>query len=338
MRHTFSSQFLKISPPATNFGEAWELLCLELLHAESADHTVHRLAPPDRGVDIFRPTTGCAYQCKSNERGTFGVIDADDCVMSLKRAIDARTDIGWASYCIATNAPLTGIGIGKINGFADSAGIPRPSFLGPEYWDCLCEQHRSRIESFFDYRVFVTEAEVLEAMKKSRYYDHVIKQAQESMMSFPLTMRLTNNRTPIELQVPFSSELTVGKLVNVAQELLGISLNWANFPDLGTSCGPSVSLTVDRTPQAFKLKLSELNEEQRSKLQLWIKLIWRDELQKEREHVDGTKLYLMLEGAAPAVQGSLSPRDRATATLDRMEAIVQASIWRAIDHARPIRA
>src|SRR5947208_2857223 len=75
MRHSFSAEFLKILPPATNFGEAWENLCLCLLQAETGDTKIMRLGPPDRGIDIYRKRARAAYQCKSSERGTFGTID-----------------------------------------------------------------------------------------------------------------------------------------------------------------------------------------------------------------------------------------------------------------------
>ncbi len=62
MRYTFTSEFLKVVAPATSFGEVWELLCLELLRADTGDTTIQRLAPPDRGVDILRTATRTAYQ------------------------------------------------------------------------------------------------------------------------------------------------------------------------------------------------------------------------------------------------------------------------------------
>lgn len=331
MKHTFSTEFLKIAPPATNFGEAWECLCLKLLQTETFDHTIYRLAPPDRGVDILRANTGAAYQCKSNERGIFGTIDAEECIASLNRAIGAQADIGWQEYSIALNAPLTGNGLSKINSYSDLAKIARPKILAPDYWAELCEKHKEHIMDYFDYRVFVTEAQIIEALEKARYYDSVITQARESIRLSPLQVRLTNNRTPIELEIPFGSDLTIEKLLDVAQQLLGISLDWANFPDLGTSCGPSLSLTIDKVPQAFKLKLSELSEEQRAKLQLWIKLVWHDELQKEHEHFDGTARYMCLMSLSRRHHSGLCPQhERGKETIVRMETLIQESIWQAV--------
>jgi hypothetical protein len=123
MRHTFSAQFLKIMPPATNFGEAWENLCICLLRAETSDKSIMRLAPPDRGIDILRQKTREAYQCKSSEHGVLGTIESRECISSLARAIDARRDISWRHYSIALNAPLSGVGFSKISDFAKSHGV-----------------------------------------------------------------------------------------------------------------------------------------------------------------------------------------------------------------------
>jgi hypothetical protein len=183
------------------------------------------------------------------------------------------------------------------------------------------------VEPLFDYRVFLSEADVLQLLRKAKYYDRYVQQAEQNLKHAPLEVSVGNNRTPVELVIPFSGELTVEQLLDVVKTKLGISLDWANFPDLGTSCGPSLSLTVDRLAQPFKLKLSELTPEQRTKLQLWIQLRWRDELQTDREHYDGTKLSFLhrLSSERPA-----SERERARITLDRMESMIQSTIWRSL--------
>jgi len=72
MKYIFTSQFLKVLPPATSFGDAWELLCLDLVKAEDPTGDFQHLLPPDRGVDILRRRPPIGYQCKSDERGAFG--------------------------------------------------------------------------------------------------------------------------------------------------------------------------------------------------------------------------------------------------------------------------
>ncbi len=142
--------------------------------------------------------------------------------------------------------------------------------------------------------MLVTETEVIDALRKARYYDNVVQSAAQSLRATPLQIDLKNNRTPLVLSIPFSADLTIEKLLDAAQQLMGIKLDWVNFPDLGTSCGPSLSLTVDRKAQSFSRKLSELSDDEREKLELWIKLVWRDELESKRSNIDGTReLYRM---------------------------------------------
>jgi hypothetical protein len=151
-----------------------------------------------------------------------------------------------------------------------------------------------------------------------------VKQTIDNMKSSPLTVRLTNNRAPVELEIPFAADLTVGRLLNVAQSLLGISLNPTEFPDLETSCRSSLSIMADGAPQSFNLKLCDLTVEQRAKLQLWIKLVWRDHRDKTGQD-DDDRMHFRIQRESPAAQIPLSERRRET--LSRMESIIQVSIW-----------
>jgi hypothetical protein len=150
------------------------------------------------------------------------------------------------------------------------------------------------------------------------------------MKSSPLNVSVSNNRTPIELVLPFSGDLTIEQLLDVVRSVLGVTTKRVNFPDLDTSCGASLSLTVDRVPQSFKKKLSELTEEQRAKLQFWIKFIWQDGLQDDENSYDGTRAFFM--GRTPALTGNrpASERERGKMTLDRMESLIQSTIWRSL--------
>jgi hypothetical protein len=331
MLFSFSAEFMKILPPAMNFGEAWENLCLCLLRADTSDNSIMRLGPPDRGIDIFRERTKDAYQCKSDERGVFGTISPQDCIISLNTAVAARKSIDWKHYSIALNAPLSGVGLTKITDCAKSKSLDDSTFsiLPAEYWSELCERHSEAVKHLFDYRVFISETQVLEALKKARYYDRFVFEAAEKMKRDPLRVTVSNNRTPIELTLPFSGDLTIQQLLDILKVTLGVSLDWANFPDLGTSCGPSLSITIDRKSQPFKLKLSELTPEQRAKLQLWIQLIWRDDLEKDHDHFDGTA-YLARYHLGAEIEHRFDPRERGKLTLDRMQTAIQMKIWQAV--------
>jgi hypothetical protein len=251
---------------------------------------------------------------------------------SLARAVEARGDLGWERHFMALNAPLAGIGFSKIVDFAASKEIEKTDieFLPHEYWSSFCDKHTKYIRAFFDYRVFVTESEVIELMHKAKYYDQHVREAQLKLREHPLPVSISNNRTPVELIVPFSGDLIVEQLLDVVRTKLGISLDWANFPDLRTSCGPSLSLSVDQVAQPLTLKLSELSHEQLSKLQLWITLLWRDELGNDGDHYDGSihfHLYRLdpSDGTRPA-----SKKERGEMTLKRMDSVIQSSIWRSL--------
>jgi hypothetical protein len=290
-----------------------------------------KLAPPDCGIDIYRQSTRDAYQCKSNERGIFGTIDAQQCILSLARASDVRTSVPWSRYWIAMNAPVSGVGLSKINHFATSNALPAVQFLPPEYWSDLCERHTKHVSGLFDYRVLLSETDVIEALRKARYYDDFIKQAEQQIRVSPVDVVVSNNRTPIELSLPFSGELTIRELLDVTQALLGISLEWTEFPDLGTSCGPSLSMTIDQKPQPFSRKLSELTLDELRQLQLWIKLVWRNKLKGEGDHDDAMQFKLTLPESREEVDVVRQVRDL---TLGRMELLVQRTIWQSIN-ARP---
>lgn len=330
MRYTFTSEFLKVVAPATSFGDAWEMLCLHLLRAETGDTTIQRLVPPDRGVDILQVSTRTAYQCKSSERGALGTIAAGPCIDSIDSAKGARNSLGWESLKFAINAPLTGSALAKINEHADAAGMARPTFLPPEHWSELCERHPSVAEKFLDYRMLVSEADVIEALRKARYYDDVVQSAAKAMQAMPMQIDLRNNRTPLVLSIPFSSELTIEKLLDAAQQLMGIKLDRINFPELGTSCRPTLSINVDTKLQTFSRRLSDLSEDERAKLQLWIQLRWRDELKSDDPGTGLTHRFRRLDDDFLHAPPPATVQDRGKETLRRTEALIQDAMWQTV--------
>lgn len=73
---------------------------------------------------------------------------------------------------------------------------------------------------------------------------------------------------------------------------MGIKLDWINFPDLGTSYSPTLYLTVDRKVQSFSRKLSDLLENERMKLELWIKLSGKTNLGSSVPTLMATKSWI----------------------------------------------
>jgi len=325
MKYIFTSQFLKVQSPATSFGDAWELLCLKLLKAEYPASDFQRFLPPDRGVDILRRPTAIGYQCKSDERGAFGNAPKQDSLDSLRTAIAHRAAIGWKTYCFATNADYSGNAVEDIQLQAESLGIPKSdlSFLGPQDWSDLCEKHLVAVQDTLDYRLQVTEAQVVEAFRKARFFEHKIEEYQKQIAAGNFVLNLANNRTPLRLSIPFSPDLTIRHCLKVAMQLLGVTLDAAQYSDLETSARPSVSITIDRIPQDFSKKIGELSDDELGRMELWITVIWKDELEQRRED---TAYYLQQLRTFEAL--NLAPRQRGAQTFERYKRALQIGMWR----------
>jgi hypothetical protein len=329
MRYNFSAEFLRVTPPDTSFGDAWESLCFELLSAEYGSSGLLRLRAPDGGIDILRRQVGSAFQCKSDERGALGSLSAADSIKSLKAAVESRASIQWENYLYATNANYTGSAVKSILAETVAIGIDpsRVEFLGPEHWDGLCAKHDAHVKNRFDFRVTVTEAQVIEAFRKARYYDEHVRRFGESIARAPLVLKIKNNRTPVELEVPFAADLSVENCVDAVQELLGISLKWTNFSDLGTSTGPSISLTVDQKGQSFKQTIGAVQASSQGKdLVFWITLVWEDEMRKDAASSDDmvARLHLSFRHLP---RSTFSESERRERTLQRAEEMVRQMIW-----------
>ncbi|MEO5331574.1 MAG: hypothetical protein H7839_06080 [Magnetococcus sp. YQC-5] len=337
MRYSFSSEFLRVKPPDTTFGNSWESLCFNLLAAEYGIAELQRLNAPDCGIDILRRTDETAIQCKSDERGSFGSLSASESIKSLKSAAIVRNTIPWQSYVYATNANYTGNAVKDILSEAASLGILHNNikFLGPEYWNDLCSKHFENVKDMFDFRVTVTEDQVIEAFRKAKYYDENIKRYAGLISNGKFVLKIKNNWTPVELEIPFASELTVENCVDAVQELLGISLKWTNFSDIGTSSGPSISLTVDRRGQSFKQTIGDVQAANQDKdIVFWITLTWKDDIKSDAVSHESRLSYIMLEQSIGFDRSSLSAYDRKAKTLKRTEEIIQETIW---DAARRLK-
>ena len=329
MRYSFSAEFLKVLPPDTTFGNAWESLCFELLAAEHGRGGLQRLRAPDGGIDILHNPAMTAFQCKSDERGALGSLSAAESIKSLQAAAISRSTIHWSRYTYATNANYTGNAVKSILDKAAVLNLPHDNieFLGPEHWDALCSTHFDQVKDRFDFRVTVTEAQVVEAFRKARYFDEYVAKFEDVISKGNLTLRIKNNWTPVELEIPFAPDLTVENCVDAVQELLGVSLKWTNFADLGTSTGPSISLTVDRRGQTFKQTIGDVQAAHPGKdLEFWITLVWKDEIQSDGTAHDVVcrRMNLVLPRLA---RSAYSQSQRREHTLRRAETMVQQMIW-----------
>ncbi len=332
MKYDFSAQFLLIRPPDTSFGQAWESLCYALLDAELNDPTLMRLKPPDKGVDILHRSVYRAYQCKSDERGAFGSLGAAASVKSLESAYKERESLNWSMYCFASNASYTGSAFTTIVNRAKELGLrdDQIEFSGPEHWDKLCEKHSNKISELFDYRISISKERVDKAFKNQRYFQRKIDEYKSSIDEADLVIKVRNNRTPVVLEIPFSPDLTIEHCVDVVKDLLGVSLEWTNYHDLGTSAGPSISLAIGRTPQDFSQKIKDLPIEPGGELQFWITIVWRDKRRDDAADVGTHKLYYRFNLQTVFMEtdrDSITYTERKRRTIERSEELLETMIW-----------
>lgn len=271
------------------------------------------------------PDTGRALQCKSDERGAFGSIAASPSIASLKAARQSQGALGWNTYTFATNADYTGSAIAEIYKTALGLKLSRDSivFLGPQYWSDLCEEHISTVEHMLDFRLRVSEEQVIEAFRSARYFEHKLKEYEELIRSGQYHIELGNNRLPIRLRIPFSAQLTIEHCLDVAMSLLGITLAPESYPDLATSARASVSITVNRIPQPFKKKLSELNVQELAQLQLWITIVFTDEL-------EGDQRREWRELLARRTWHDTGSHTRIRETTSRYESALRSRMWNSV--------
>lgn len=313
-------------------------LMFSLLSAERGVADLIGLGPPDRGVDILHRHSAEAFQCKASEGGASKSLSAESSLDSLSMAIGHRNGIGWQKYSFATNARYTGAAYSSVRTSAQDLGLDDKTelgFLGPEYWDELCDKHYERVKNRMDYRISVDEKQIVEAFRQARFLDRYVSAYTEKIQQAKYSIVVANNRTPVELEFPFSPDLTVENCLDVAKEIMGISSEWTSFADLDTSAGPSVSLTVNGYAQGFSKKLLEIGLKRGDKLQLWIKLIWQDGAKEDSTPSTDNRYMALRTFSYRHLRRSIerterTPRDRATETVGRKEDLIQAMIWSSV--------
>lgn len=337
MKFDFSANFLRVVPPDTSFSEAWESLCFRLLSLKYGIDGINRLKPPDRGIDIWHRKKREAYQCKSNSQGAIGSIDAGESIKSIQTAYSHRNTFDWDKYYLATNANYTGAAFERILEKAKTLGLDKEQVehLGPEFWNQLCEEYESHISDRFDYRLSATTDQVVEAFRKAHYYDKYVKEYEDKIKEASgFTLVVTNNRTPVEIEIPFSPELSVKNYLDVAKTLLGISLDWTNFTDLNTSAGPLLSVAIDGKAQPFSKRIGELPVQPGNKLELWVTIRWRDKLEEHGEDIVSLKktnlAFYCLRSVMSEHKRPDSEVSRRQLTVSRAEEIVQGMMWQGV--------
>lgn len=333
MKYNFSANFLKILPPDTNFGQAWETICDTLLREEYKDTSQIRLKAPDKGIDIYRQTPKIAYQCKSSELAIHGNINATECVNSIKSALKVKNEINWKKYYIATNSNFTGNAFQQLQDFLKKEEIENVEQLGPSFWSDLAEKHIDKIKNYLDYRLILTEQEVIEAFRKARYYDNYIQKYAEEISTEKYIVEVTNNRTPIKLKIPFSPNLTIENLLDVVKSILNIKMDRNNFFDTNTSALPSISMTFEDARQSFSKKLHEVVADKEPEFEFWITIVWKDETEKSENDNDPTVLRLMRLETYNEIskRENLTLNERKELTIRRTERLLQNLMWESVE-------
>ncbi len=328
MRFNFSSDFLRVEPPDTTFGDAWESLCYDLLANEFPSVSFQRVRAPDGGIDIYAKRKKHAYQCKASERGAAATADTSSAVGSLQSAIMNRSKLPWSKYSIASNADFTAAGIAQVEAALTKHHINKSDieFLGPNHWHGLCLKYTKVVEDRFYYRVTLQELDVIRALQQARYYESFISEARNKLRETPITLRITSNRILLEFEVPFSKDLTVENLLDVCKELYGVNLDWVNFADLSTSAGPSVSIANGDKLVPFKRKIGDVVTGNEAHLEFWIQIIWKDEIKTDAISSDKV-LRLFAYYGREVARDSLVESDRRELTIRRCEEYLQNLMW-----------
>lgn len=325
MKYIFNAQFLKVLPPNTSFGDAWDSFCLSLLRKEDGHQHYLSLKAPDRGVDILKRSDNTAIQCKADERGALGTLSPSPSIESLKTAILHRNSIDWIKYSFATNAEYSGDGFIKIITEAKTLGLKKDNieFLGPDYWSDLCEKHIDAVKHLLDYRLTYTEAEVEEAFKKARYYDSHTTKYIGLISKDSFNIEIANNRTPIVLAIPFAPSLTVKQCLDVAKSLLGLTLETEYYSDIDTSASPGLSLTLDQKAQSFDKRLGDFSEDERKRLKLWVQT--RYSLDERSKNSDNAMFELMYKTTS-----TVSREESKKKTIERFNKSIEDRMWRSV--------
>lgn len=319
MKYNFSTDFVKVIAPDTSFADAWETICYTLLLCEYGEQDIIKLKAPENGIDIWRPSNLSAYQCKSNEHGYKGTIDMTKVIQSLSSALSVKELYKWHKYIVCTNASITGSGYEKLLEYNKLKGMSESDvkILQADHWSKLAEKHIDSIKQYLDYRLLVTEDELKCAFEKARYYDQYIHQYMATVSAAPVNIKLTNNRTPICIELPFSPDLTIKQLLEVAKVFFNIDMNKRQYPELGTSASPSVSLLYNGQAQSFNKKIGEVICDGNNSFEFWIKIVWRD--YREDSSDKTLELKYVTSGEEYANRGQ--------STIRRTESLYQENMW-----------
>jgi len=362
MQYELSSTFAKIDTTSQGFQDVWKKLCHEFLIAVFPVNSIIRMSFDECGIDILDQTTGTAYCCLAVDDPSNDTLSVEEIITSLDKAANNRIRLGWKRYNIATNTEYSDEGMKVINNQIRKLQIAfdEVGFLGPGTWNRLCIEYPRIVMDWFDYRVVVSKEAVKNAFEEARYYPEYVAKYTAQINEADFNVVLTNNRTPIELVIPFSNQLTVKHLLEVGQILFDLSLDKTVFRDLGTSARLSLSIIVDEVTQGFSKPLVDVPVPSGGEAQIWIQIIWQEKSYDEDDTVDGLpvkqdqlfaferKMYLaytgkidftkdVILGRTPDItREPMEHESKKKITLARKAAIVSSRIWQKARRLLPV--
>lgn len=258
--------------PQISFDKAWEFFCCRLLNLTNKTTDIYVREPPDRGVDLFWPAEGIAYQCKSVESGRTKDFQAAHVKTSLKKAQDYQTQIGWRQYILCTNVDLTAPQEETLLRMRPDMKILRCS-----YWTELCRRFHEQIADRFQLLIPVAPTHVQQAVQAinhlylSTYLPQMLEYSQESL----ITILLYSDRHKHIFEFSIPSAFTAHEVLLMLRALFGLP-GPKYIREHNTTVSLEHSLHVNNKEVAPRQKLSELQISDRPLVTLWKTMVWSD--------------------------------------------------------------
>lgn len=263
--------FFRIEPQ-TSFGKAWEDFCCRLLNVAHQTTDISVREPPDRGIDLFWPSEGIAYQCKAVESGISRDFKTDHTNTSFKKAWDYRPQIRWQQYVLCTNVSLTGP--------QEEALLriyPEMKILSSSYWIELCRRFHEHVADRFQLLIPIAPTYVHQAVEaiKRRYGRDYLPQMREYAQEDLLSILLYSNKHKHIFEFSIPSAFTVQDVLLMLRELFELPApRYIHEHNVVVSL--EHSLHVNNKEVAPQQKLREFQIGARSLVTLWKTITWSD--------------------------------------------------------------
>lgn len=275
MEYYLYPPFFRIEPQMS-FSKAWEDFCCRLLNLEYKTTDIYIRTPPDRGVDLFWPAEGIAYQCKAVESGLTGNFQTAHVKKSLKQALDYQAQIGWRQYALCTNVDLTGPQEETLLQI-----YPTMKILRCGYWTELCRRFHEQIADRFQLLIPVAPMHIQQAVQdiNQLYLRTYLPQMQEYLQEqlTPILLYSDKYKHIFEFSIP--STFTAHEIMLMLRGLFKLpSPKYMREHNMTVSL--EHSLHINNKEILPQQKLSELQTGDSPLVTLWKTIVWSDDGRK----------------------------------------------------------